>query len=382
MESGPVGDRSATLIGVVVMLLIIATLVVVLRLWTRYIILNQLGADDFCALISLLVVIGCGVSMILQTRYGLGKHVSPEILKTIPLYLKRFYVGVVLYAASLLFIKLTFLLHYYRLLAIQGMRRVYQAAIFIVGSWALSQVILGILVCRPIQGFWDKTVDAKCIPNQPQWYINAAGNIVTDIMVFLLPVPAIRGLRLPRAQKFILAGVFSLGFFTVILSAIRIEYLQDFKDFTWKHVESNLWSLAELTSALVCACVPTLRPFIIRYFPTIASKFTHSGGGYRGTHGSRIHSTPGKSSKSASRGAGRLFHDNHATFEMQRRHSSEDIGYSRHRSDEDLVAMWPGDVINVAAVEPYPVQNVPIRGIKVETSTFQTIAVKDQGGPL
>lgn len=53
MESGSVEDRSATLIGVVVMLLIITTVVVVLRLWTRYVILNQLGPDDFLALISL-----------------------------------------------------------------------------------------------------------------------------------------------------------------------------------------------------------------------------------------------------------------------------------------------------------------------------------------
>jgi hypothetical protein len=88
MESGSVQDRSATLIGVVVMLLIITTVVVVLRLWTRYVILNQLGTDDFLALISLvhepsfklyqaeansdiqqLVVIGCGIAIILRMFY-------------------------------------------------------------------------------------------------------------------------------------------------------------------------------------------------------------------------------------------------------------------------------------------------------------------------
>lgn len=53
MASDSVEDRSATLIGVVVMLLIITTVVVVLRLWTRFVILNQLGADDILAFISL-----------------------------------------------------------------------------------------------------------------------------------------------------------------------------------------------------------------------------------------------------------------------------------------------------------------------------------------
>ncbi|KAM5357349.1 hypothetical protein ACJZ2D_016360 [Fusarium nematophilum] len=355
MESGPVEERSASVIGVVVMLLVIATLVVILRLWTRYVILNQLGADDYLALVSL-----------------------------------NFYVAVVLYAASLLFVKLTFLLHYYRLLAIQGMKKVYKAAIVVVGGWALSQVLVGIFICWPVQGFWDKTLDARCISNQPQWYINAAGNILTDVMVFLLPIPAIRSLRLPRNQKFILAGIFSLGFFTVILSAIRIEYLRDFEDFTWKHVESNLWSMAELTSALICACLPTLRPFVIRYFPALASKLARSTGRYERGHGSRIHSGSGgynprrenKSSKSSGRGADQLFQDNHATFEMQRQYRSDEIGYSRHRSDEDLVGLWPAGVVNAAAVAPASVRDVPNQGIMVETDTFQIMTNNDRATGL
>ncbi|KAF4470835.1 integral membrane [Fusarium albosuccineum] len=380
MESGPVEDKSATLIGVVMMLLFIATLVVVLRLWTRYFILNQLGADDYLALVSLVrqAFLGSALGQQLtrrnnRTRYGLGKHVSAINLETVTLYFK-----------------LTFLAHYYRLLAIQEMKRVYKAAIFIVGGWALSQVLVGIFICWPVQGFWDKTVNARRIPNQPQWYINAAGNIVTDIMVFLLPIPAIRSLRLPRNQKFILAGIFSLGLLcaallfsstaianfasTVILSAIRIEYLQEFEDFSWKYVESNLWSMAELTSALICASLPTLRPFATRYLPALASKLARSTGRYGRGHGSRIHSSSGaynlgrdnKSSKSVVRGADQLFHDNGATFEMQHHYSSDEIGYSRHRSDEDLVGGWEAGGIKTGAVAS--VRDVPSRGIGAETN--------------
>lgn len=86
MESVSTQDRSKILIGIIVMLQVITTLVVALRLWTRHVILNQLGPDDYLALISLvrrvlsksppheteansgakqLSVIGCGVAMIL-----------------------------------------------------------------------------------------------------------------------------------------------------------------------------------------------------------------------------------------------------------------------------------------------------------------------------
>jgi hypothetical protein len=97
----------------------------------------------------------------------------------------------VLYCAALLFIKPTFLFQYYRVLAVQNMKNVYIASIVIVGGWALSQVLVGIFTCSPVYGFWDSTAQAKCIPNIPQWYINAAGNITTNVVVFTLPLPAI-----------------------------------------------------------------------------------------------------------------------------------------------------------------------------------------------
>lgn len=92
------------------------------------------------------------------------------------------------------------------------MQRIYIAAIVIVGCWGLSQVLVGIFMCRPVQGFWDQSVEATCIPNFPQFYINAAGNIITDIAVLVLPLPVINRLNLAKPQKILLLGIFSLGF--------------------------------------------------------------------------------------------------------------------------------------------------------------------------
>jgi hypothetical protein len=107
---------------------------------------------------------------------------------------------------------MTFLFQYYRVLAIQRMRYICIAAMFIVGGWSMSQVFVQIFVCAPISHFWDPVPSGKCIPNLPQWYINAAGNIITDIAIFVLPLPAIGGLKLARGQKLILLGIFCLGF--------------------------------------------------------------------------------------------------------------------------------------------------------------------------
>lgn len=58
---------------------------------------------------------------------------------------------------------------------------------------------------------------------------------------------------------------------TVILSIVRIKYLKLFEDFPWQNVAPSLWSIGELTSAITCACLVTLRPFVARYFPGLAS---------------------------------------------------------------------------------------------------------------
>ena len=118
----------------------------------------------------------------------------------------------VFYCAGLFGAKMTFLLQYYRILAVQRMRTIYIIAIIVVGAWAFAQVLIMLLICRPIQGLWDKSVPADCMPNTPQIYVNAGGNIITDIAIFLLPIPALRQLNLKRPQKIMLIGIFSLGF--------------------------------------------------------------------------------------------------------------------------------------------------------------------------
>jgi hypothetical protein len=121
-------------------------------------------------------------------------------------------VSIVMYCSGLMFLKMTFLFQYYRVLAVQHMRIVYLVSMFIVGGWAFSQVMVGIFTCNPISGFWDQTIEAKCIPNIPQWYINAAGNIITDVAVFCLPLPALWKLQLAKSSRLMLIGIFSLGF--------------------------------------------------------------------------------------------------------------------------------------------------------------------------
>ncbi|KAL1844940.1 hypothetical protein VTK73DRAFT_1478 [Phialemonium thermophilum] len=130
---------------------------------------------------------------------------------------------------------MTFLLQYYRVFAVQKLRSLFLLAILLVGGWSLSQVLVAIFTCHPISAYWDRggggsdthpqggparapttAAAPSCIPDLPQWYVNAAGNILTDVAIFVLPLPILGRLNLPRTQRLVLIGVFSLGFLCVL----------------------------------------------------------------------------------------------------------------------------------------------------------------------
>lgn len=126
---------------------------------------------------------------------------------------KTFYISIVLYNGSLTAIKISFLLQYYRIFSTAKMRRIIVWASVFVGLWSVSQLLVTIFNCTPIDKFWLPELPGTCIPNLPFWYINAAGNILTDVTVFVVPLPALGSLNLRKAQKIMLLGIFSLGFF-------------------------------------------------------------------------------------------------------------------------------------------------------------------------
>lgn len=120
-----------------------------------------------------------------------------------------------MYNVTILTIKFTFLAQYYRLMAVQTLRTVCVVVALVVGVWSFSQILLAIFQCAPIAKFWDRTIEGRCLNIHFVWYLTAGGNISTDILVFILPMPVLYKLQLPRGQKIFLLGVFCLGFLYV-----------------------------------------------------------------------------------------------------------------------------------------------------------------------
>lgn len=84
-------------------------------------------------------------------------------------------------------------------------------------AWLLSLVVTTFLMCVPLHAYWDVDYDdgQTCFAEVPYYVAFAGIDLVLDMVVYLLPLPTLMRLRLPRRQKGILVGVFGLGIMLV-----------------------------------------------------------------------------------------------------------------------------------------------------------------------
>lgn len=167
-----------------------------------------------------------------------------------------------------------------------------------IASWAVLTLVnvagvvltfLNIFQCRPVRAAFDNYAgNAQCIPLLTEFICSAPVNIVTDLAILALPLPVLTSMRLPRRQKIILVLTFALGVFVTIVDVVRIFYLQqaitevsptvssnpaatfgDQPEFAWNASLSLMWSAVEVNIGVTCACIPTLKPLIIRILPAM-----------------------------------------------------------------------------------------------------------------
>jgi len=83
--------------------------------------------------------------------------------------------------------------------------------IALISAYGLAALICNIFACTPIHYFWNRNIPGHCINLMVYWFCNAVFNIITDIVVCVMPLPVLKDLRLPKKQKYSLLLVFALG---------------------------------------------------------------------------------------------------------------------------------------------------------------------------
>ena len=68
---------------------------------------------------------------------------------------------------------------------------------------------------------------------------------------------------------------------TCAISVIRVKFLKQGGDQTYENIEGSSWSITELCSGVICACLPTLRPLVSKCAPALSRRLHKSSRGYQ-----------------------------------------------------------------------------------------------------
>ncbi|KAF2872534.1 hypothetical protein BDV95DRAFT_606136 [Massariosphaeria phaeospora] len=146
---------------------------------------------------------------------------------------------------------------------------------FIAFSFGLSSILVNIFQCRPFNKVWRDDLPGYCVNMPVFFYFNSSIMLITDIVLYAMPVVFTWHLQLQRQQRIGLNFLFGLGCFVLAASAARVQAVHKINtvenDFLWWFSKSMIWSVLENHLAVVVACAPSVKVIALLLFPRLAS---------------------------------------------------------------------------------------------------------------
>ncbi|KAK2004334.1 hypothetical protein LX36DRAFT_696304 [Colletotrichum falcatum] len=254
--------RGPLLIGTSASFLACTLVFVALRVYVRAILMKRWGPDDSCVIISYILALFTGIVFSIGTSKGLGKHawaLSDNIDQS-AIRLKLVISATLCYHITFIVVKMAFLLQYRRVFILPRFVLLCNIMLGFIGMFGIALVVSSIVFNTPK---W-RGESERGYNQELWWLVTASVHLVTDIIIFLMPIPLLGKLMLKPMQKAALYVSFGLGFITTCISIVRMSTLPHVftMDTSWDVVPALVWSEAELCCAVICVCIPTLRPLL------------------------------------------------------------------------------------------------------------------------
>ncbi|KAF2435248.1 integral membrane protein [Tothia fuscella] len=261
--------RGPAIMTVELTILPIALICVALRLWIRIRWLHRSWWDDYLMVLAAIFSIGTTVTVILATqKYGWNSHVWDLRKPTLEVGRKASMAGQTFFVLASGFVKMSILVNYLR---IAPEKSVFRRLVWI----TLGVVTLGMAVffvalwtqCFPISSYWNLLrVDRDCIPEGPPLITQTVFNVITDFIIYVLPMPILFQLKLPSTQRVGLMILFGVGGVIVVAGSFRAywvhQVLYGTYDVTWEGFNLWVWTAVETNVGVICGCIPALKPLL------------------------------------------------------------------------------------------------------------------------
>ncbi|KAI6088382.1 hypothetical protein F4821DRAFT_94317 [Hypoxylon rubiginosum] len=129
-------------------------------------------------------------------------------------------------------------------------------------------MVAEIFACKPISKAWDPLItEGHCINLLAVNSVSSSINVVSDIVILILPQLVIWRLNMSWKDKAGVSIVFLIALFACASAAIRlaysiiiwIQYQSDALYYSWL---GGIWTFPEITSGIVVSCLPVARGFV------------------------------------------------------------------------------------------------------------------------
>ncbi|KAI4255881.1 MAG: hypothetical protein L6R42_006511 [Xanthoria sp. 1 TBL-2021] len=161
---------------------------------------------------------------------------------------------------TIFFVKLAILLQYLRLLApnISVNRTMFIGARVIIVVTLLFYIIstpITIFACSPREKIWNPLKEGHCLNLNLSLFINRLFNILSDIIILVLPAKTVWSLQIPRRKRIRIVALFATGLLTCITNAIGILYIvrmgEKDADVSYNAAWLGLWAYAEISLGII-----------------------------------------------------------------------------------------------------------------------------------
>lgn len=122
----------------------------------------------------------------------------------------------VLYSPTVFFIKAAIILQYVQILA--PIRTGNEVMFY--GNWGILvsffifciiDVFTTLFMCYPREGIWNPLARARCLNDEATHFASVTINILSDLIVLLLPIRSVWKLRIKLTKKFWISLLFGMG---------------------------------------------------------------------------------------------------------------------------------------------------------------------------
>jgi len=117
----------------------------------------------------------------------------------------------VFYVVAMAIVKFSILLFYRQIFPVRRFKFVLWVIAGLVCSWMMAMGLAMIFQCDPIRKAWNPILAGSCIDISKLYLGNAIPNIITDVIIIIVPIPMIWDLKITRSQRIALCGVFLMG---------------------------------------------------------------------------------------------------------------------------------------------------------------------------